>query len=291
MKDTRGEKIFYFINTCLLIILTAAVIYPVIYVISASFSSKEAILSGKVILLPKELSFEAYKYVFSDRQIWVSYLNSIYYTLVGTFVSMLVTILGAYPLSKSNLPGKNIILFLVVLTMWFGAGVIPTYLNFRDFGMLNTRSSIIIGFACSAYNFVLLRNFFTSIPSSLEEAADIDGAGQWRILFQIFIPLSLPAISSIALFYAVGKWNEYFWSMILLTDSNLIPLQVVIKKMIVDLTGITEKLTSQDQRLFELSQETVVYASIVISAVPMLIIYPFVQKYFVHGVMVGAVKG
>ncbi len=291
MRDTRGEKIFYFINTCLLILLTALIVYPVIYVISASLSSREAILTGKVFLFPKDFNIDAYKYVFSDKQIWISYLNSFYYTIVGTFVCMLITVFGAYPLSREKLPGKKILIFLAVLTMWLAPGLIPRYLTFRDFGLINTRTSMIIGFACNTFNFVLLRNFFLSIPQSMEEAAEIDGAGQWRILFQIYIPLSLPAMATISLFYAVEKWNGYFWSMILLNDSNLIPLQVVIKKMIVDLQGITEKIGSVDDGLYNFSQETVVYASIVVSALPMLLLYPFIQKFFVKGVMVGAVKG
>ncbi len=291
MKETRGEKIFYFINTAFLILLTLVIIYPIIYVISASLSSREAILTGAVTLLPKEFNLEAYKYVFADKQIWISYANSIYYTLVGTAVSMAVTILGAYPLSRQKLPGKKIINFLVVATMWFGAGTIPTYLNFRDLGMLNSRMGIILGFACSSYNFILLRNFFASVPQSLEEAAHIDGAGHWRILIQIFIPLSLPSIATISLFYAVTRWNTYFWPMILLQDDALMPLQVVIKKLIVDLKGLTAKMDSVDQSMYQYSEETVVYASIVVSAIPMLVLYPFIQKYFVKGVMVGAVKG
>lgn len=290
MKETKGEKVFYAVNTLFLVVLTAVIIYPIIYVISASFSSREAILTGKVVLFPVEANIEAYKYVFSDRQIWISYVNSIYYTFIGTVVAMAVTILGAYPLSRTVLPGKKIITFAVVLTMWFGAGTIPAYLNFRDLGLLNTRAAIILGFACSSYNFILLRNFFTAIPRSLEEAADIDGAGQWTILAKIYLPLSLPSIATISLFYAVSRWNSYFWEMILLSSDNLMPLQVVIKKLIVDLKGITAKADSIDQSLLEYSEETVVYASIVVSAVPMLLLYPFIQKYFVKGVMVGAVK-
>ncbi len=290
MRDTKGEKIFYAVNTIFLVLLTLLIVYPIVYVISASFSSRDMIVTGRVVLLPKEFNLEAYKYVFSDKQIWTSYINAIYYTLVGTAVCMVVTICGAYPLSKPGLPGKGVITFLVALTMWFGAGMIPMYLNFRDLGLLNTRTSVIVGFACDTFNFILLRNFFMSIPRSLEEAADIDGASQWKILTKVYLPLSLPSLATIALFYAVSKWNGYLWSMILLNDDKLIPLQVVIKKLIVDLQGITAKQDSVDQTLMKFSEETVVYASIVISAVPMLILYPFIQKYFVKGVMVGAVK-
>lgn len=290
MKTTKGEKIFYVINAAFLCILTLLMIYPIVYVISASFSSSDAVNAGRVLLLPKECSLSAYKYVFAEKQIWLSYGNSIYYTLVGTAVSMAVTICGAYPLSKRVLPGKTLITFLVAFTMWFGAGLIPGYLNMRQLGLLDTRAALILGGACNAFNFILLRNFFMSIPPSLEEAADIDGASQMQILCRIYLPLSLPSLATVALFYAVGKWNDYFTPMVYLNKDSLIPLQVVIKKLIVDLQVSVDKNNSVDQMFESISEQTVVYASIVVSAVPMLIIYPFIQKFFIQGVMVGAIK-
>ncbi len=291
MRISKGEKIFYVVNTIFLIILTLAILYPIVYVISASFSSTDAVRTGKVVLLPKELSFDAYKYLFEDKDIWMSYANSIYYTLVGTAASMVVTICGAYPLSREQLPGGRVITFFITLTMWLTAGTIPAFLNFRDLGLINTRASIIIGFACNTYNFILMRNFFMSVPKSLEEAAEVDGASQLTILIKIFLPLSMPAIATVSLFYAVGHWNTYFWPMILLTKEHLIPLQVLIKKFIVDLNIDPMKMGMVDQSMENLSEETVIYASIVISAVPMLIAYPFIQKFFTKGIMIGAVKG
>ncbi len=291
MKTTKGERIFYAVNNIFMILITVLIMYPVVYVISASFSSSDAINAGNVILFPKDVNLDAYKFVFADWHIWVSYLNSLYYMVVGTLVAMAVTICGAYPLSKPILPGKKLINLFVVFTMWFGAGLIPIYLNYRDLGLLDTRSAIILGNACNAFNFVIMRNFFSSIPVSLDEAADIDGATQLQILFKIYLPLSVPSLATVALFYAVARWNDYFMPMILLTDDMLIPLQVVIKKLIVDLQVSELKANSVDQSLQQLSEQTVVYASIVISAIPMLILYPFVQKYFVQGIMVGAVKG
>lgn len=290
MKATKGEKIFYAINSVFLVLLTLCIIYPVVYVISASLSSSDAVVTGKVVLFPKEINLGAYKYVFQNKWIWISYLNSIFYTVVGTAVALFITICGAYPLSKSELPGKKIFTMLVTFTMWLSAGMIPIYLNIRDLGLLNTRTSIIVAFACDAFNFVLLRNFFQSVPKSLEEAANIDGASQFQILTRIYIPLSLSAIATVGLFYAVAKWNGYFWSMILIRDDNLLPLQVVIKKMIVDLQAMANDQYG-DSALNNLSDETVIYASIVVSTIPMLVLYPFVQKYFVKGVMIGSVKG
>lgn len=291
MRISKGEKLFYVLNTIFLILLTLVILYPIIYVISASFSSTDAVRTGKVILFPKELSLDAYKYLFEDKFIWISYLNSIYYTVVGTVVCMVITICGAYPLSREELPGGRVITFVITLTMWLTAGMIPQYLNFRDLGLLNTRTSLIIGFACNTYNFILMRNFFMSVPKSLEEAAEVDGATQFTILIKIFLPLSMPAIATVSLFYAVGHWNTYLWPMILLTNDKLIPLQVLIKKYIVDLKIDPAKMGMVDQSMDNLSEETVIYASIVISAVPMLIAYPFIQKFFTKGVMIGAVKG
>lgn len=291
MRISKGEKIFYIINTVFLILLTLIILYPLVYVVSASLSATTAVKAGKVVLFPKGFNLEAYKYLLGDKQIWISYLNSFYYTFVGTVVSIIITVLGAYPLSKENLPGKRIITFMVVLTMWFGAGTIPTYLNFRDLGLLNTRASVIFGFAVTAFNFILLRNFFAAIPRSLEEAAEIDGASQLKILIQIYIPLSISAIATVMLFYAVSKWNAYFWSMILLQKDNLLPMQVLIKKMIVDLNVPEIKGASVDEGLADVSEETVIFASIIVSSLPMLILYPFIQKFFVKGIMVGAVKG
>jgi len=291
MRISKGEKIFYIVNTIFLILLTLVILYPIVYVISASFSSTDAVRTGKVVLFPVELSFDAYKYLFEDKFIWISYANSIYYTVVGTIVCMIITICGAYPLSRTELPGGRVITFIITLTMWLTAGMIPQYLNFRDLGLLNTRTSLIIGFACSTYNFILMRNFFMSVPKSLEEAAEVDGASQFTILIKIFLPLSMPAIATVSLFYAVGHWNTYLWPMILLTEDKLIPLQVLIKKYIVDLNIDPSKMGMVDQSMENLSEETVIYASIVISAVPMLIAYPFIQKFFTKGVMIGAVKG
>ena len=291
MIVSKGEKTFYIINEIFLTLFVAVMMYPIIYVISASFSSPDAIRAGHVVLFPKEFTLETYKYILGDKDIWISYGNAFFYTIVGTLVCMIVTICGAYPMSKQVLPGKTFILFAVAFTMWFGGGMIPMYLNFRDLGLLNSRTGYLIGFACDAFNFILLRNFFASIPRSLEEAAHVDGASEMTILTKIYIPLSFSAIATIALFYAVAKWNTYLWPMILFTDDSKIPLQVLIKKMIVDLQVDEIKQASVDQGLETMSSETAIYASIVVSTVPMLILYPFVQKYFVKGVMVGAIKG
>lgn len=290
MRESKGEKIFYICNNIFLILLTCLIMYPVIYVISASFSSGTAIRTGKVIFLPVEANLISYQYVFTNSTLWISYLNSFFYTIVGTLISMVLTIMGAYALSKSDLPGGKLINIFIVITMWFAAGMIPNYLNYKELGLLNSRTGVLLHGAISTYNFILMKNFFYSIPKSLEEACEIDGASQLQILTKIYMPLSKASIATIALFYAVARWNEYLWPMILLRDDNLVPLQVVVKKIIVDFKQQAENI--QDDFFYEkLSNEGFIYATIVVSTVPMIVLYPFIQKFFVKGVMIGAVKG
>lgn len=290
MKESRGEKIFYVCNNIFLIILTCLILYPIVYVISASFSAGSAIKAGRVVLLPVDFDLTAYKYVFTDSSIWIAYLNSFFYTIVGAAVSMVFTILGAYALSKEDLPGRKFFNIVITVTMWFAAGMIPQYLNYKDFGLLDSRLAILLHGTISAYNMILLKNFFNSVPKSLEEACEIDGATQFQILTKVYLPLSMASLATITLFYAVGRWNEYMWPMIILSSDSKIPLQVIVKKIIVDLKETVD--ASQDETVFgALSNEGVIYATIVVSSVPMLVLYPFIQKYFVKGVMIGAVKG
>jgi ABC-type sugar transport system, permease component len=244
---------------------------------------------GEVILLPKNITMEAYGIVFKTRTIWVAYLNTIFYTVFGTAVNMLLTILGAYALSKKKLPGRRFLNLFVMLTMWIHPGVIPTYLNFLELRLLDTRASILIGFAINVFNFVLLRTFFESVPDSMEEVAKIDGANDMQILWSVYIPLSVSAIATITLFYAVGRWNSYFWAMILFRSDSKVPLQVLLKKLVVDVTKTASEGAGDIGR--SSVRETVIYSTMVVSMLPMIIIYPFIQKFFVKGIMVGAIKG
>ncbi len=291
MKISKGEKAFYIINEILLILITLIILYPLIYVISASLSTPLAVERGDVVLFPKGFTLAAYKHILGMSDVWISYANSFFYTIAGTMISMMVTILSAFVLSRDNLPGGKLLNIAVTITLWFGAGMIPTYLNFRDFGLLNTRLVMLIGFIINPFNLILMRNFFKSIPRSLEEAAAIDGASLFRILLQIVIPLSGPSIACISLFYAISNWNSFMWPMILLNDDSKIPLQVFIKKLIVELKVPEFKQASIDSGSAEVTEQTFVFASILVSAIPMLVLYPFIQRYFVKGVMIGAVKG
>lgn len=290
LKPTKGERVFYACNYVILTLVAASTLYPFIYVLASSLSSPDAVAAAKIWLFPIDFTLEAYKKVFSNPQIWIGYANSLFYTIVGTFVNVLLTILGAYPLSKKRLRGKGIISFMVLLTMWFNPGMIPTYLNLRNLNLLDKRITIIIAFGCTAFYVVLLRTYFQSLPEALEESAKIDGANDLTILTKIILPLSKPALATISLYYAVQRWNGYFWAMLILKDPKKIPLQVLLKKLIVEM-NVGEELAGVGDMAVQYSQETIIYATIIIAALPMIIIYPFIQKYFEKGLMIGSVKG
>jgi len=288
MKETKGEKIFNFINIVFLLLIAVVTLYPFIYVFSASISNPDLVITGKIVLFPKDITAEAYKTVFNTRTIWTSYANTIYYTVAGTAINMILTILGAYALSKKRLPGRKFFNLFAMFTMWFQPGIIPTYLNFVDLNLIDNRASILIGFGVNVFNFVLMRTFFESVPDSMEEVAMIDGANDFQILNKVYIPLSLSAIATITLFYAVGRWNGYFWAMVLFRSDSKVPLQVLLKKLVVD---ITNSAVQNSDIGGTVTRETIVYSTMIVSILPMVAVYPFIQRYFVKGVMVGAIKG
>jgi putative aldouronate transport system permease protein len=284
-----GSKIADFIIYAVVGLIAIICIYPFIYVLSASISSSDAVLRGDVLLFPKDITFEAYKRVLEEPGIWVAYGNTIFYTVVGTLFSMFVTICGAYPLSKKRLKGRSFFAFFIAFTMWFNAGIIPTYLNLKELGLLDTRTAIIVGFAVSTFLVFIMRSFFQSVPDSLEESAKVDGANDLQILWKIFLPLSKPALITVGLFYAVSRWNGYFWSMIVLNDESKIPLQVLLKKLVVDMS-VKEQMANSLDTTSQFSAETVIYATIIVSIIPIILIYPYLQKYFVKGTMIGGIK-
>ncbi|MBO1511858.1 carbohydrate ABC transporter permease [Metabacillus bambusae] len=284
-----GSKLADFIIYAVVGLIAIICIYPFIYVLSASISSSDAVLKGDVLLFPKDITIEAYKLVLEEPGIWVAYGNTIFYTVVGTLFSMFVTICGAYPLSKKRLKGRSFFAFFIAFTMWFNAGIIPTYLNLKDLGLLDTRTAIIVGFAISTFLVFIMRSFFQSVPDSLEESAKVDGANDLQILWKIFLPLSKPALITVGLFYAVSRWNGYFWSMIVLNDESKIPLQVLLKKLVVDMS-VKEQMANSLDTTSQYSAETVIYATIIVSIIPIILVYPYLQKYFVKGTMIGGIK-
>lgn len=289
LKKSPGERLVEIIIHIVVALAALLTLYPFIYVLASSLSSPDAVSSAKVWLYPIDFTLEAYKKVAANPNIWIGYANSLFYTLAGTAVNILFTIAGAYPLSKKRLRGRSFLSFMVLLTMWLKPGMIPFYLNLRDFNLLDKRITILIAFACSAFYVILLRTYFESIPDSLEESAKIDGANDITILAKIMLPLSKPALATIGLYYAVQRWNGYFWAMLILKSPTKIPLQVFLKKLIVEM-NLGDDIGLGDAAA-AISQETVIYATIIISALPMIVLYPFIQKYFEKGIMVGSVKG
>ena len=285
---TRGDRIFGWINAVLIGLVVLSTLYPFIYIFSASISSGAAVTAGRVTLLPVDVTLAAYERVLSDRMFWTAYANTFFYTILGTATSLLIMIPGAYALSRQRLRGRMFFNLAIAFTLWFNAGMIPFFLNFRDLGLLDSRTGIVVGFAVTAFNVILLRNFFEAVPKSFEEAAKMDGANELQLLWKVFIPLSRPAIVTVALFCVVMRWNGYFWAMVLLRGEDKIPLQVYLKKIIVDLSASDEfagsLLTSQ------FSFETVSAAIMVASIIPVLLIYPYAQRYFTKGILLGGVK-
>lgn len=286
----RGEIIFkiiaYLLTTCLAIVA----LYPLIYAFSASISGKVAYESGLVTLFPVDIQFDTYKKLYNDNSFWVAYSNTVFYTLFGTLWSMFISSVGAYALSKRRLLFRKQFNFIIVFTMWFSAGIIPTYLNytnvFKVFG-LSSKWGMIFAFGATAYNVILLRSYFETVPSEIEEAARIDGANEFQIFTKIYLPMSKSSIATVTLFYATARWNGYFWNMMLVKDQIDSPLQVYMR-MLID--GYEDLVNSMPSNV-TFAPQSYVYAILICSIIPILIIYPYIQKYFEKGVTIGGVKG
>ena len=280
----RTEIIFKILSYTFLTIFALCCLYPFIYVLSASFSSRSAVDTGQVYLFPIDPNVDTYIRVFNNKEFWISYSNTFFVTGYGTLVSMLVAITGAYALSKTRLVFGRGFNFMLVFTMWFSAGMIPTYQNFKMFHV-NNKYMFIIALGFNAFNIILLRNYFSSVPTEIEEAATIDGATEFQILSKIYIPMSKSSIVTVAMFYAVARWNGYIWAqMLLLKDSDIL-LTVFIKSNMAQLVDIINNGGDVAYSAYGLQ-----YAFIVCSIIPVIVIYPFLQKYFAAGVNVGGVK-
>ena len=288
-RRTKGENVFAICNYIFMVFLAFTMVYPIWYVLIASFSSGAAVNSGRVFFLIKDFTLEAYRQILATKNLLNSYLNTVFYSVAGTALSMALTTTAAFGLSRKNFPFKKQITLLFMFTMWFSAGMMPTYLNIRNLGLLDTRVGILLMGAISTWNLMLMRSFFDSIPAEMDESAKLDGATDTQIFKDIYLPLSTAALMTIALYYFVGRWNAYFWSMLILSDEKKIPLQVVLKKLIVEMNTNFSESANIDYTVT--SRETFVFATIMISVIPMMILYPFIQKYFVKGIMIGAVKG
>lgn len=285
----KSELVFKIISYVLLILFAICCVYPLLYVISIAISSKEAVDGGKIWLLPVDIQFKALKEVLigsTSEKFWVSYCNTVFYTVYGTVVSMFVAITGAYALSKSRLMFGRGFNFMLVFTMWFSAGMIPNYRNFLRFGIDN-KYGYIIGLGFNAFNMVLLRNFFSGIPSEIEEAATIDGATEFQLLTKIYMPMSKTSIVTVTMFFALSRWNGWFWASMILNNENDHPLQLVMRNLLSQLEDSDEGSLIDTK---EYSTTSIRYTMILCSIIPICIVYPQMQKYFAAGVNVGGVK-
>ena len=290
--STKSDKIFMFIVNVAVIIITLIVLYPLVYVLSSSFSSPKAVVSGKVVLFPVEPTIRGYQEVFSDKNIISGFFNSVFYTVSGTILSVSMTMIAAYSLSQKKLPFNNVLMFLFTFTMLFSGGMIPSYLLISSLHLLNTPWAIILPGCISAYNLIITRTFLQNIPEALREAANIDGCSDIRYFISIIIPLSTAIIAVLCLFYAVGLWSNYFSAFLYLTNRKLFPLQVVLREILLK-NQIAANSMLDSESLTHLSgmEELLKYSLIVVTSVPMLLLYPFIQKHFIEGVMIGSLKG
>ncbi|MDP4097699.1 carbohydrate ABC transporter permease [Paenibacillus sp. P96] len=285
-----SSRVFTVINYSLLMLSSIITVVPFIYILAVSFATPEEVAQGGLMLFPTKFTLGAYQYIFSTETLVRSILVSIYVTVLGTLINLLLTSFMAYPLARPTLRGRGVVLFMVLFTMLFSGGIIPTYFVVKAFGMIDTYWSLIIPGAISAFNLIVLKNFFQQIPEGLEEAAKIDGCHDLGILFRIVLPLSMPAMATFGLFYAVAHWNSYFNAVMYINDSEKWPVQVVLRQIVLLSQDMIGDSTAQAEPMEYLPQ-TIRMASIVIATIPIVIVYPFLQKYFAKGVMLGSVKG
>ncbi len=287
------ELIFKIISYTCLAVFSICCLYPFVYAISASISGIHAIEYNEVILFPKDVQFGAFSYMFSQNLFWNAYTNTLFLTVYGTIWALLVAITGAYALSKKRLLFRRFFNFFLAFTMWFSAGMVPQYLNYLDtkdvfhaFGIMDDKWLVVIAMGMAAMNIILLRNAFEGVPSDIEEAAIVDGATELQVLTKVYIPMSKSTIATVALFFAISRWNGYFWAKQMISNESEQPLQVYIRRKLEEYTDSDNMATWNEAY----SADSVIYALIVCSIIPILIIYPFIQKYFAKGVNVGGVK-
>jgi putative aldouronate transport system permease protein len=293
-RQCREDKIFDIINIIFLSLILLIVLYPLYFIIIASFSDPDAVSSGRVWLFPIGLNADGYNAIFKRSEIWTGYKNTIIYTVVGTTVNLVLTICSAYALSRKELFGRNMIMSLITFTMFFSGGLIPSYLLVDKLGLNNSMWALIFPGAISVYNLIVTRSYFNmTLPEELHEAAEVDGCTQLKFFWKIAIPLSKPIIGVIVLMYAVGHWNSYFNALIYLRDRTKYPLQVILRELLIQTEAAASSAGGDAISIMEQQRiaDMLKYGIIIISSLPILCVYPFIQKYFVKGVMIGAIKG
>ena len=300
MRMTMADRIFMGFTYLFLIFVFLITLYPMIFVLSASFSDPKLVAAGKLFLWPVGITLGGYEHLMQLKELWVGYANTFFYTVVGTTLNLLFTIPTAYALSRKDMKGRGFIMGIFVFTMYFSGGLIPGYLNVRSFHLLDTRTVLLILGLVSAYNLIVARTFFANtIPWELHEAAFLDGASDLGILSKVVLPLSKPILAVMMLYYGVGHWNNYFGAMIYVRDRSKFPLQLILREVLIEAQGLTAMIADggwdpESVKVLLQQQEAanqLKYAVIVVATVPMLILYPFLEKYFAKGVMIGSVKG
>ena len=295
-KDDMNSRVVDWVASLLGGIVLVLTLYPLIYVLSASFSDPVSVTTGKVTLLPVQPTLDGYATIFQYGPIWLGYRNTLFYTIVGTLINMAVTLPCAYALSRRDFVGRNVLSIFFAFTMFFSGGLIPTYLVVKQLKMLNTVWALLLPTAMSVWNMIIARTYFqNSIPAGLEEAATIDGCSNLKLFFQIILPLSQPIIAVLILYYAVGHLNEYFNALIYLNDQNIYPLQLILRNILLldqmfDMMDSDPEARQEMMRLLQM-KESMKFGIIVLSTLPVMVLYPFLQKFFVKGVMIGAIKG
>ncbi|SDX48790.1 carbohydrate ABC transporter permease [Paenibacillus sp. PDC88] len=286
---TLGGKMFSYVNFILLAVIALVTVLPFVHVVAGSFTTSAEMAAKKFVLIPTDWSLDAYKFIFSTNTIFRAMLVSMGVTVIGTLFSMLITSLMAYGLSRRDLDGRKVIMFMVVFTMLFSGGMIPTFLVVKELGLIDTYAALILPSAISAFNMIILKNFFQNIPEGLEESAKIDGSNDFGILFRIVLPLSMPAIATISLFYAVTYWNTYMSAILYLNESKMWPIQVLLRQIVVLASGMD--YSSELDSSVPPPDQAVKMAVIVVATLPILLVYPFLQKHFAKGAMLGSIKG
>ena len=294
IKEPRGDRIFGAVVFVIVTLLMLIVLYPLVYVLSCSVSSPTAVGAGEVVLLPKGFTLMGYRRVFQEPDILLGYKNTLFYTIIGTAINLFVTVPAGYMLSKKEVPGRNLFMFLFMFTMYFSGGMIPSFLLVKSLHLYDTRAVLVILGAFSTYNCIICRTFFAALPHELEEAAAIDGCSTVRTFIQIVLPLSQALLGVMVLYFAVGHWNSYFNAMIYVNNENYKPLQLILRRILIleqasanMMEGGGDEYAAEQFKLKELIK----YAVIVVSSLPVLVLYPFLQKYFAQGVMIGSIKG
>jgi ABC-type glycerol-3-phosphate transport system permease component len=293
MRLTASDKLFYFLDYTLLVFSGLVVLLPLLNVFSQAFSDPQSVLAGRVLFWPRNFTLETLKLILRNPNIKTGYINTFFYASVGTVINLTMTVMCAYPLSRVTLRGRNIFMLIFTFTMMFGGGMIPTYILIKDLGLIDTRWVMLLPGAMTVWNMILARTFFqNTIPKEMYESAELDGAGNIKVLLSIVLPLSTPIIAVLTLFYAVSHWNSYFDAMMYLRSQNLFNIQLILRNAIANIAA----LLNQSDNLAEMERssayaEASKYAIIVVSMLPVLIIYPFVQKHFIKGIMIGAIKG